>query len=375
MSKKGENIYRRKDGRWEGRFKSGTSSCGKALYRSVYGNSYLEVKEKIKSATSESEFKTDLSEELTVAGAAEKWLDTRKIKCKQSTCVKYYNICKNHIIPSLGSVRIAELNSENIEKMLDERKNLSPKTRVDILGVVKTILSFSKSLGTSCGADLSKLSVKAERKPIRVFSVNEQRKLMVYLKKNESRTSFGVLLTLCTGIRIGELCALKSKDISFENSVLCVERTMQRIQTPGSDTKTKVIVSSPKSGSSVREIPLTRELLNRAAEYTKNTDGESYFLTGEKDRFIEPAAMRYHFSKILSDCGIKNAHFHTLRHTFATRCVEAGVDVKTLSEILGHENVNITLNRYVHSTRDFKRENMKKLFRSEAYSPALVFRP
>lgn len=370
MPRKGENIYKRKDGRWEGRLPNGSKSDGKTRYRSVYGFSYLDVKKKLKTAAQNSAPRHKKSDEITVGEIAEKWLCVQKIKCKPSSLNKYFNICKNHIIPSLGSVKMSMLKAENVEQILNQNANLSPKTLQDILCVAKMLVSFAKRVGAECRADFSMISVKTEKKQIRVFSVSEQHKLMDYLQDNDSKIAFGVYLTLCTGLRIGELCALKKKNFSFENGSLFVEKTLQRIQTPNSQTKTKVIIESPKSSSSIREIPLTDELLERAFEVIENTDSESFLLTGSAEKFIEPAVMRYHFGKILSACGLKDAHFHTLRHTFATRCVEAGVDIKSLSEILGHENVNITLNRYVHSSRDFKRENMKKLLSSAAYSPS-----
>ncbi len=370
MARKGENIYKRKDGRWEGRFPNGSKPDGKTRYRSVYGYSYLDVKKKLKEAPPNLTRQCKKSDEITVGEIAEKWLNVRKLKCKPSTCIKYYNICKNHIIPSFGSVKMSLLQAENVEQMINQSQKLAPKTLQDILCVAKMLVSFSKSIGAECRTDLSMISVKTEKNQIRVFSINEQQRLMDYLQANDTKIAFGVYLTLCTGLRIGELCALKKKDFSFENGSLIVEKTMQRIQTPNEDSKTKVIITSPKSHSSIREIPLTDELLERAFEVTEHTDSESFLLTGQTEKFIEPTVMRYHFGKILSACGLTNAHFHTLRHTFATRCVEAGVDIKSLSEILGHENVNITLNRYVHSSRDFKRENMKKLLSSAAYSPS-----
>ncbi|MGN0639433.1 MAG: tyrosine-type recombinase/integrase [Oscillospiraceae bacterium] len=370
MARKGENIYKRKDGRWEGRLPNGSKPDGKTRYRSVYGFSYLDVKKKLKTAVPSPVPLHKKSDEITIGEIAEKWLGVQKIKCKPSSLNKYFNICKNHIIPNLGSVKMQLLKAEHVEQMLNQNAKLSPKTLQDILCVTKMLVSFAKSIGTECRADLSMISVKAEKKQIRVFSIAEQQRLLDYLQDNDSKIAFGVYLTLCTGLRIGELCALKKKDFSFENGSLFVDKTLQRIQTPNSETKTKIIIASPKSSSSIREIPLTDELLSRAFEVTENTPDESFLLTGKTDKFIEPTVMRYHFGKILSACGLKDAHFHTLRHTFATRCVEAGVDIKSLSEILGHESVNITLNRYVHSSRDFKRENMKKLLSSAAYSPS-----
>ena len=133
---------------------------------------------------------------------------------------------------------------------------------------------------------------------------------------------------------------------------------MQRIQIPDGPTKTKILISEPKSQCSIREIPITKTLRGFLELY-QNEKG--YVLTGKENKFIEPRTMQNRYKVILETCGISNANFHTLRHTFATRCIEVGFDVKSLSEILGHANVNITLNRYVHPSMAMKQKNMDKL--------------
>ena len=135
-------------------------------------------------------------------------------------------------------------------------------------------------------------------------------------------------------------------------------KTMQRIQTQGGPSKTKVVITEPKSFCSIRDIPLSKDIAELIPEHK---DPNAYFLTGKINQYIEPRTMENHFKRILKELDIENAHFHTLRHTFATRCVEVGFDIKSLSEILGHANVNITLNRYVHPSMDLKQKNMEKL--------------
>ena len=168
----------------------------------------------------------------------------------------------------------------------------------------------------------------------------------------------GIYLCLFTGIRVGELCALTWDDISLENNMIHIHRTMQRIQTPDSERKTAILIAKPKSQCSIRDIPIAGALREKLVQQAVK---EGYVLTGNKTNYIEPRTMQNRFKAIVERCGIQDVHFHTLRHTFATRCIEVGFDVKSLSEILGHANVSITLNRYVHPSMELKQKNMDKL--------------
>ena len=194
---------------------------------------------------------------------------------------------------------------------------------------------------------------------MRVLSVSEQSVLTEYLLDDMDFIKLGIYLSLFTGIRIGELCALKWENINLYEKMLYVKKTMQRIQTYDMLQKTKVIISSPKSACSLREIPLPDFLCNMLKKYKRADD--YFLLSGSVQEYVEPRALQYKFKKIIKDCGLTDVNFHALRHTFATRCVEAGFEIKTLSEILGHSSVKITLDRYVHSSMELKRKNMEKL--------------
>lgn len=174
-------------------------------------------------------------------------------------------------------------------------------------------------------------------------------------------TKFGVLLCMYTGIRIGEVCALKWESIDFSEGILSIRETLQRIQVMdvGACKKTKIVITEPKSKKAIRDIPLPGFVLEYATSLKQNP--KSYILTGCSDRYIEPRSLQYTFKKYTKECGLTDVNYHALRHTFATRCIELGFDVKTLSELLGHSSVNITLNRYVHSSMDTKKTNMKRL--------------
>ena len=158
---------------------------------------------------------------------------------------------------------------------------------------------------------------------------------------------------------MGEICALRWEDISFEEKTLFVHQTMQRIQTKERNRRTKIIVTPPKSSCSVRIIPLPEDLEILIRNKKKKKRG--YFLTGSTEKYVEPRTMQNYFKKAAEACSIEKATYHVLRHTFATRCIELGFDVKTLSELLGHSSVNITMNRYVHPSMELKRSSMDRL--------------
>ena len=170
----------------------------------------------------------------------------------------------------------------------------------------------------------------------------------------------GILLTLYSGLRIGEICALQWQDFDFRNGTIMISKTLYRIQTenPDNNQKTKIIIESPKTESSIRVIPLPSFILNICI----NNCGKNqcYVLTGT-EKYMEPRLCLKKFKNILKELGFSNYTFHTLRHTFATRCVENGFDVKSLSEILGHSNINTTMQRYVHPSLEFKQRNMDRL--------------
>ena len=196
---------------------------------------------------------------------------------------------------------------------------------------------------------------------MRVLTEYEQSRLIKTLLTDTDRQKLGILICLFTGIRIGELCALKWENILLADRILRIDKTMQRIQYAESNTPTKthIIITEPKSESANRTIPLQNSLVCILKRFIAKPN--CYVLSGSSKCFIEPRTMQNKFKIYLSESNIEDANFHSLRHTFATRCIELGFDVKTLSEILGHSSVKTTLDRYVHSSMELKRNNMEKL--------------
>ena len=227
--------------------------------------------------------------------------------------------------------------------------------------VIKSIFDYANQTGILSSSPTKGVCVKKRTKELCVLSLSEERTLLLHLFNNTDLYKLGVLICLYTGIRIGELCALKWKNVCIDQRVIKIQHTMQRISNLDQPTneKTRIIVTEPKSQSSIREIPIPSQLLSTLKLYA--TVPEAYVLSGKIDQYIEPRTMQYRFKSYLKTLGLPNTNFHSLRHTFATRCVESGIDIKCLSEILGHATVNITLNRYVHSSFDMKQKCIERI--------------
>lgn len=371
MPRRGENIYKRKDGRWEGRYVKCHTVTGKIQYGYVYGKSYSEAKAKLKEVAS---MPILASSRQTVHSALygqilKEWLISAKNNVKESTFSRYNHLVECHIQPALGSYQIGEINTVLLEAYIDQllqhgRRDgsggLSPKSVSDILVVIKSSMRYASGNGYCVNCSATGLSVKRHKKDMRVLSKDEQYRLEHILMQDMDLTKFTVLLCLYTGIRIGEACALRWEHLRLDSGVLEVRETMQRIQAPrNSEPKTRIIITEPKSACSKRDIPLPQFLIQYAVQF--QADRNAFVLTGEKKQFIEPRTLQNRFESYVKASGIEHANYHALRHTFATRCVELGFEIKSLSEILGHSDVNITLNRYVHSSIELKKQNMEKL--------------
>ena len=296
------------------------------------------------------------------------WVDSKQIGWKESTRIRYQNTITLYLLPQFGHRRVAGIGRDEVESFVIQLlmgqgpsgKTLAEKTVSFILSVLKQIFQYAKDELDIPVADLKSISVRQRTKPLRVFSLAEQQVLTQFLRQRGRTSDIGILLALYTGLRIGELCALTWKDISLDEQTLYVRHTMQRLQSlEDREKKTYVQISAPKSACSVRQIPLPAELSQLLEE--RKCEPDCYFLTGSRDFYVEPRTMENRFKAVCQACNITGATFHTCRHTFATRCIELGFDVKSLSEILGHASVGITMNRYVHPSMEYKRENMKRL--------------
>lgn len=372
MARTGENIYKRKDGRWEGRYIKLYDANGKPKYGYVYARTYSEVKQKLAeqrchfpSADGVSSKTNAKYDDILTA-----WLQSSRTNIKESTFAKYSHIIDSHIRPALGQFTLSKISTQLIESFiqqqllsgrLDGEGGLSPKTVTDMMTIIKESIGYARDNGIAVICNPQKITIKKREREMRVLTPLEEEALVRVLLDDMDQYKLGVMLSLYTGIRIGELCALQWENLSLASATLKVRKTMQRIQDKnvGATSKTKVIITEPKSQCSIRDIPLPVFVLDLARRFESSP--KTFVLSSDRSRYVEPRTMQNRFKKYIRDSGIADANFHTTRHTFATRCVEVGFDIKTLSEILGHANVNITLNRYVHSSFDLKCSNMSKL--------------
>lgn len=365
MPRKGENIYQRKDKRWEGRYLKCRKMDGSIQYGYIYGKSYTEVKEQMHYYHA-LKFSQPYSS-MTISQAAAIWLDRKATHVKPSTFATYDTILRCQILPQLGKQKIFEVSPQTVDQFLSDKRKEggSPKYVYDILGILKSVLLLvEREYGLPNPAKYSHVPKSKPSAAIRVFTRQEQKCLETYLLRRYDTRSLGILLCLYTGMRIGELCALQWNDISIEEGTIQVTATIQRIRSLELECqKTVVIRSTPKTRHSIRQIPLPPFVTSmlRAFHNAHTILPDMYFLTSHVRRFIEPRVYREYFKQCLYECGLDDINFHALRHTFATRCIEEGFDIKSLSEILGHATVEITLNKYVHSSNELKRKYMGML--------------
>ena len=306
--------------------------------------------------------RTVSSLKLTVRDAAEQWLSAAKLRVKPASYANYENIVAKHILPTLGGEYLSSLTTQRLNNFiqsklqsgrLDGQGGLSAKTVRDMMRVYRSIEQYAVQ---EYGVKSTNFTIpKVEKKQLDVLNAAERRQLEQYLLYNLTRTNLGILLCLFTGLRVGELCGMTWGDIDFENGTLFVKRTVQRINMRGSS---KVIIGSPKSKTSIRTVPIPAFLMDFLSQQKK--DGKLFLLSGTA-KPVEPRTIQYRFKAVLKACQLRSVPFHLLRHTYATICIANGFDPKTLSELLGHADASITLNRYVHSSMQMKQQYVNRL--------------
>ena len=360
MPKRGENIYKRKDGRWEGRYITGRKPDGRAIYRSVYGASYAEVRQRLLNCREENRKQQLRGCTMTVQELFVCWQSENR-EIKPTSRERYRALIEQHIQPELGSCRVCDLTEERLDSFvrkklhsgrLDGRGGLAPKTVNDICVLVKSALKLARQKFQYRGAEeIHAPPVKQRR--VDVFTSWESQRISAAALYRPNMEKLTYLLCLETGIRLGEVCALRWSDIDFASGLLHIRRTAYRINYGG---HTELVIQTPKSDCSVRTIPLTAKMLSLLCPHKNARD--CYVLTGT-GKPMEPRTLQYRFQGFLKSLDIPARNYHTIRHSFATRCIEGGMDVKSLSEILGHANVQTTLKMYVHPSMDAKRSALE----------------
>jgi len=292
---------------------------------------------------------------------AEEWLVQVKNTRKYSTYIKYLKLYEFHIKEALKQAKISDISNTFINKNIfntEQGKNTSENTRHSIIVIINQILQYASEYFACSEIKLTNKFIHAQNKRIEIINHSEQALLLRYLSQNMDLSKAGIILCISTGLRLGEICALKWEDIDLEQMIIHIKRTVQRIACSDADKKTSLIITPPKSIFSAREIPISKEI-NMLLNQMSMMQTGIYVLGGNMP--LEPRTYQKRFKKYLRDINAKEYNFHTIRHTFATNCIDSGMDVKSLSEILGHSDVKITLNRYVHPTMETKRKHIAAL--------------
>lgn len=295
------------------------------------------------------------------------WLENYiKPSAKDRTVTRYTDIIGNHLIPALGDYELAELSPLLLQRYitglmkdgnLRTGEGLAANTVNIMITVLQGALHEAHILGELPEYNIDKLKrPKVKEKEIFCFSVVEQKQIEQAVMSDKRIKMFGILLSLYTGLRIGELLALEWSDIDFEKSEISVTKTCHDSKKDGKYCR---LTDIPKTNTSRRIVPIPRQLLSLLREVKKKN--RSKWVVGNEDREISVRSYQYSFALLLKRLNLPHRGFHSLRHTFATRAIETGMDVKTLSEILGHKNPIVTLNRYAHSLLSHKHEAMNRL--------------
>lgn len=377
--------YQRKDGTWEAVHYYGTDKLtGRRKKVTRYGKTAKEAKMKINVAIAEIETGTYIEpNQMTVASWLHHWLETyEKPKLKQSTYVNYVLHIEKRVAPSIGHLKLADLQADTLQQFFNVQwqtgnlkhpgKPLSPKTLRNLYVMMNTAFqqAYENGLIRKNVVALVKLP-KSRQSERRVLTRLEQQKLVDALERSSERYKLAVWIALTTGMRIGEIAGLKWEDCS--NDVIHVRHTVNRLPTmePRS-RKTELVIDTPKSQKSVRNIPMPQKIISLLEEHRKQQEQEIQAASGayQDSGFVfqnalgnpvEPRTLQDTLHRITREAGLENVYFHALRHTFATRAVEQNVDIKTLSEILGHADMSTTLNLYAHSLDEQKQKMMRAM--------------
>lgn len=293
------------------------------------------------------------------------WQADKKQYVKKSTLSAYVLLAENHLLPQFGThhhITETEVQAFVLQKIA---AGLSQKTIKDMLIVLKMILKFgAKQHAMDYSPFDIQFPTQCKSQKLEVLSRAEHKKIVKHIQEHFTFRNLGVYICLNTGMRIGEICALKWDDIDIEKGLIHVNKTIQRIYTIDKAVrKTELLLDTPKTKNAIREIPLSSDLLKLLKPIKKIVNPCFFVLTNEA-KPTEPRTYRSYYKKLLQDLQIPELKFHGLRHSFATRCIESKCDYKTVSVLLGHANISTTLNLYVHPNFEQKKKAINQMYRS-----------
>ena len=369
MARRGENIRKRKDGRWEARYQKGRKADGSIQYGYIYARKYADVKKRrneiLASLKEEPIIPPDTKEEdILLNDLFDQWESDVRSQVRKSSYCFYETMLEHHLRPYFGKLQVKQLSAAATQEFVisKQNENLSTTYIRSIMILLQTILK-SAQIQYQWTFQIPQLQLpKSIKKMPEIFTIKEWRCLEEHLKRQTDDFSFGILICMYTGMRIGELSGLRWEDYS-RNTQFKIRRTVYRIKnteyTENSNaSKTILCIGTPKTSTSIREIPLPLCLQDDLQVRRKAP--ETYVLTGTK-RCMEPRNIQKKYKKLLNQLEIRYLNFHCLRHNFATLSIQNGSDCRTVAELLGHSSVNTTLNIYVHSNIDQKRKCLEQL--------------
>ncbi|GCF93877.1 site-specific integrase [Enterococcus florum] len=347
--RKGENIYKRKDGRWEGRYFKGRHANGRIKYGYIYGKSYQEVRKKLY------EYKLMYQQILDANGDPYltfqewnlRWLSEKQLEIKPSTYSSYQYKFHKYVNPIIGHISLNELREKHGDELLKsmQENNLNASSINNIFRLTIKCFQAAKRENKLPINPFDQVKLpKIKREKVRALTKKEQRMLEQAALSEKKEGRLPVFLSLYAGLRIGEISALRWENIDFEENLIRVDSTYQRIPGNKAGEKTQLIYASSKTRSSERHIPFGNKLKQMLLEHKKYIQGE--FVFAKNGHPFEPRLITYYFHKIRKRAQLPHIHFHQLRHTFATRCLETNGDIPSVSALLGHASTQMTLDTY-----------------------------
>lgn len=305
---------------------------------------------------------------LDFSALAEQWLASVSHGVKESTLAHYDYTLQRYLLPVFGAWKVHGLDEQRLEQGMLEvispksgnHKPLGASSARECLSILRRICKYAAHLRLMRPVEILVKLPQFERVQTKPLSVQEQACLRDFVLEHPTTRKAGLLLQMQLGLRIGEVCGLQWGDFDLSAGVLTIRRTVSRIYCR--DGHTKVLIQTPKTRSSGREIPIPQELFTLLQRLHGGASEETWFLSGNAEKPVEPRCYRKSVQLYLRQAAVRKVHPHTLRHTFATTCLQAGCDIKTLSELLGHADPNITLRRYVHSNMNRKRRELERVF-------------
>lgn len=380
MSKRGNgegSVCRRPDGRWQGSITIGRDDRGRLIRKYFYGKTRKETSEKLNRAIEELRDNRFInkSDNPTVEQWCHEWLwSYKRNSVKQKTFDQYETILRTHIIPDIGDIRLADLKTMHIQRIINKMydSGLSHRT-IEVMKIVMHAALKQAQRNKLVGENVCENVVLPRKQPkrIRVLNEDEQTKLIAALKDNY--IGRGLLFALYTGMRRGEVLALKWSDYDKNEKTISITKALSRVRTYNKDgNKTMLTVTTPKTDTSIRTVPLIDKAVELLAEHKRKqerymelvgdyyTDNDLIFSSSRGD-YLDPGNFNRKLNKTVKKIGIAQISPHALRHSFATRGLEAEVSLKAMQELLGHSSITVTGDIYTHILKEQKRKEISKL--------------